>query len=149
MMRGFLAGLGSGIALGILLAPQSGEETRQRLRSRTEELGDSVREQAGRMRQSARRMRGSAKQMRRQAAATQEQAEEQAANSPALREHAGALARLNNATREELMEIRGIGPVLADRIIEGRPFGSLDQVLERGIVPESTYRVMLREFDAA
>ena len=50
-MRNFLTGLGLGLGVGMLIAPQSGEETRDQLRarigaigSRAEEAGDELRE---------------------------------------------------------------------------------------------------------
>lgn len=35
---------------------------------------------------------------------------------------------LNNASMEELQTISGIGPALAERIIEGRPFKSVEEL---------------------
>lgn len=46
-MRGFLVGLGAGALLGLLFAPRSGEETREQLRSKTNDLMDSAKEQTG------------------------------------------------------------------------------------------------------
>ncbi|MGA8599656.1 MAG: YtxH domain-containing protein [Bryobacteraceae bacterium] len=42
----FLLGLGIGVAAGVLLAPKSGSETREYLRSKAEEGGDYVRTRA-------------------------------------------------------------------------------------------------------
>ena len=49
----FLAGLGIGAAVGILYAPKSGDETRQRLREVAEEGRDSVKERARQAREQA------------------------------------------------------------------------------------------------
>jgi gas vesicle protein len=49
----FLAGLGIGAAVGILYAPKTGDETRQRLRSVAEDLPDNVRERARQAREQA------------------------------------------------------------------------------------------------
>src|SRR5271169_2037735 len=49
----FLAGLGIGAALGILYAPKSGEEVRQRLREVAEDLPDTVKGRARQAREQA------------------------------------------------------------------------------------------------
>jgi gas vesicle protein len=41
-MKHFLAGLGIGALIGIIMAPASGEETRAQLRERAEQLGEQV-----------------------------------------------------------------------------------------------------------
>lgn len=52
-MRGFLVGLGTGAVLGILLAPRSGNETREKLRTQANDLMDSANEQTARIRKAA------------------------------------------------------------------------------------------------
>jgi gas vesicle protein len=42
--RNFLIGLGIGVGVGMLLAPMSGEETRNNLRERANDLADQARE---------------------------------------------------------------------------------------------------------
>jgi gas vesicle protein len=42
--KNFLVGLGIGVGLGMLLAPMSGEETRNNLRERANDLADQARE---------------------------------------------------------------------------------------------------------
>ena len=49
----FLAGLGVGAVVGVLYAPRSGDETREVLRSKAQEGGDRVRQQARRAREQA------------------------------------------------------------------------------------------------
>jgi competence ComEA-like helix-hairpin-helix protein len=41
-----------------------------------------------------------------------------------------SLLDLNTASKEELMSINGIGPVLSARIIAGRPYKSVDDLLK-------------------
>jgi gas vesicle protein len=43
-MKGFLFGLGLGIGLGVLFAPMSGEETRNNLSERANDLANSARD---------------------------------------------------------------------------------------------------------
>jgi gas vesicle protein len=43
-MKAFLFGLGIGIGLGVLFAPMSGEQTRENLATRANDLADSARE---------------------------------------------------------------------------------------------------------
>jgi len=56
-----------------------------------------------------------------------------------------AVEALNTATRDQLMAVHGVGEVLADRIIQNRPYESASQVVERGILPESTFVQLRRE----
>lgn len=47
------------------------------------------------------------------------------------------LLDLNTAGKEELMSIKGIGPVLSARIVAGRPYGKVDDLLKvKGIGPK-------------
>jgi gas vesicle protein len=52
---------------------------------------------------------------------------------------------LNTATREALIVVHGIGEVLADRIMENRPYQKAYEVVEKGILPESTFLQLRRE----
>ncbi|RJP60367.1 MAG: helix-hairpin-helix domain-containing protein [Deltaproteobacteria bacterium] len=48
-----------------------------------------------------------------------------------------SLLELNTAGKEELQSIKGIGPVLAERIIAGRPYRTVDDLLKvKGIGPK-------------
>jgi len=53
-MKSFLAGLGIGIGVGLLFAPMTGEETRERISRRTQDLADSARGHAGEIADAAR-----------------------------------------------------------------------------------------------
>jgi DNA uptake protein ComE-like DNA-binding protein len=43
------------------------------------------------------------------------------------------------------MAVHGIGQVLADRIIENRPYQKAHDVVEKGILPESAFVQLRRE----
>lgn len=48
----------------------------------------------------------------------------------------------NTATSEQLQSIKGIGPVLADKIISGRPYNSVDELLKvHGIGPKTLKKI--------
>lgn len=49
----FLMGLGVGVAVGMVMAPHSGEETRGMIRSKAAEGGDYVKKRSGELRDSA------------------------------------------------------------------------------------------------
>lgn len=52
------------------------------------------------------------------------------------------LLDLNSASKEELMSINGIGPVLSARIISGRPYKTLDDLLKvEGIGPKRLEKI--------
>ena len=54
------------------------------------------------------------------------------------------LFELNNATREELMSVNGIGPVLSARIIRGRPYRIIDDLLKiKGIGPKKLENIVM------
>jgi competence protein ComEA len=46
---------------------------------------------------------------------------------------------LNSSGKVELMELAGIGPVLAGRIIDGRPYRNKLDLLSRMIIPSRVY----------
>lgn len=54
--------------------------------------------------------------------------------------------KLNNASKDELMSVNGIGEVTADRIIRHRPYESSEQLIADSVVPESTFRRLRQHF---
>ena len=67
---------------------------------------------------------------------------------------ASNLIDLNNASRDDLMTLDGIGEVRADAIIRARPFKAKTELVERRLIPEALYekiadKVMARPPPAA
>lgn len=50
-----------------------------------------------------------------------------------------SLVSLNNATKDQLMTLPGVGPATADKIINQRPFSSIEQLLEVSGIGEVKY----------
>lgn len=122
-MRAFFAGLGIGALIGIAIAPRAGEETRRELLDRAREgwseAGDKLddlRERAGK----------AASRTVHKAQRTYESIAK-----------AGLLEILNDWPEERLIEIDGIGPVLAGKIIQHRPYKQASDLLDSKILPPS------------
>jgi len=46
---------------------------------------------------------------------------------------------INSASESDLEQLQGIGPVMAKKIIQGRPYKSKDELVRRKIIPVSAY----------
>jgi gas vesicle protein len=144
-MKAFLAGVGAGFALGLVIAPQSGEETRARIAERAEDLLEQGREQARELARRGNEMLVSAREQAGNLPEKMNEAIQQGREQTKNLRPGDGVAALNSVGRDDLLAVYGIGPVLADKILSGRPYKSINDLIERGILPESTLENLKRE----
>ena len=121
-MEAFWNGIALGAGLGILLAPGRGRDTRKKLLqvikttlNQNPTAGESQR--------------------------ANKASKEDSLHLKDLRQDPAGEAlveALNTAKKDELMSVRGIGKATAKRIIKNRPYRSVDEVIEKEVVPETT-----------
>src|ERR1051325_1822322 len=99
-MRSFFAGLGFGVIAGLLLAPKRGESMRADLRDRARRIFAPV---SGTRARQSETISGRKKTPASTTAANQSKKD-------------SAAEILNSASRDALIAVHGIGPVLAERI---------------------------------
>jgi gas vesicle protein len=139
----FFAGLGLGAAVGMLVAPSSGAETREGIEefarnSLTREKLNEVLEQGREQLNSVRdRVQPVMDQARDKVSGVTGRVVERAANMKDRVLNGGLLTILNEWPHERLIEIDGIGPVLATKIIQGRPYESSEALLEAKLPPSA------------
>jgi len=145
-MKNFLTGLGLGFGVGMLIAPRSGEETREQLRNRAGDLANTVREQANdAVRNSGEWLRTGQEKVTEFGRQVTDQIQTQGEKLKNTVQSSVSSVLLNSVDREDLLNIYGIGPVIADKIIANRPYTSDHQVVEQGIVPESLFERLQKE----
>lgn len=74
-----------------------------------------------------------------QAAAPAKKAPKAADAGKAAKAPAAKLLDINTASEADLKALPGIGDVYSQKIIQGRPYKSKDQLVSRKIVPAATY----------
>lgn len=55
------------------------------------------------------------------------------------------LININTASNKELESLIGIGPVLAQKIVEGRIYSSLDELVKKGILSQKTFNKIVND----
>jgi competence protein ComEA len=51
----------------------------------------------------------------------------------------GELLDINSATKQQLMQIPGIGDAYSDKIIKNRPYKRKDELVAKNVIPQATY----------
>ena len=128
-MKTFFVGLALGFGIGFLLLPKSGNEREELQREKTRELQRSLPEHKERALQSA---------------AIQERDRFSLQRRPGYESGGGAIrtgihpvALLNMATEKELVAA-GLDPAQASQIITHRPYTSLQDAMDRGLLSLGT-----------
>ena len=152
----FFAGLGIGAALGMLIAPKSGAELRDELgeyardayeqgREKVQPVIDQAREKVqpavDHVRERVQPLMDQVAQgvnsVMTQAASVRDRVVDKAADVKERVINGGLLSILNEWPHERLIEIDGIGPVLASKIIQNRPYDSEQQLIDLKALPPS------------
>jgi gas vesicle protein len=160
MKLAFFAGLGLGAAIGMLVAPKPGADTRSDLEDfarnslNREKLNDVLDQGRERLQSAVEQGREQLNSVRERVQPVVDAAREkvqplvdsarEGMNSAMDRAgdlkdtvaNRGLLAILNDWPHERLIEIDGIGPVLATKIIQNRPYESVE-ALENSKLPPS------------
>jgi DNA uptake protein ComE-like DNA-binding protein len=148
-MKAFLTGLGIGVGLAVLFAPEKGESARSKVRERMSEWSDSLSQQIDRTKDAIAKHadRFSTGGSR---ADDSQVSQEQSQNRSLKKKPGRSVNRvdgdlINTISKDELLSVHGIGPVLADRIISGRPYASRDELIERRVLSQNTFEELERE----
>lgn len=130
-LAGFAAGLGLGLGLGVLFAPGKGPQPGARKKPQSAGSADAPRslDVVTGVQRPAIQLRPTESQLA------------EPSDSAAL----DPLALINHSSREELIAIEGIGPVAAADIVKGRPYASIEAVLQDRNLPPSIVELVQAE----
>ncbi len=138
-MKTFLVGLALGFGMGFLLLPRSGNERDDLMRERTRELQRNLPQDQERTLQRAAIPGGHRFLPPRQA--------KYLSHAAARRVGIHPVGFLNLAKEKELVSA-GIDPELAAKIVAGRPYVSLQDAMDRGLLSLGTLAVIQRAAEA-
>jgi competence protein ComEA len=133
-MKSFLAGIGLGTAIGVWLAPESGQETRKKLMERGAELVNRFEKQSN----VAGDGENPGQQSEQRGTDAKAQAGSEGQETKSTQDPVAEV--LNSASKTKLRSVPGIGDATARRIIESRPFESEEEVLENKVMPEKVLK---------
>lgn len=152
----FLAGLGAGTAIGMVVAPKRGAELRDDLqafardsyeqgRHRIEPMLDMAREKVqpavdelrNRIEPVLDDIDESVSRVLAQATEVRDSVADKVSDMRANFGNGGLMSILNEWSHEKLIEIDGIGPVLASKIIHRRPYESEQELIDSKELPPS------------
>jgi gas vesicle protein len=152
MKWAFFAGLGAGAALGMLIAPKSGSEWRDEVQEFARESFEQMRDRSRSAIEQARDKADSAAtqardhvepvmvEVRRRIDSVTTQASsvaDRVVDSNGEHKPASLFDIINEWPHDRLIAIDGIGPVLAQKIIQHRPYRSEEELIERKELPPS------------
>jgi DNA uptake protein ComE-like DNA-binding protein len=151
-MRWFLAGLGVGTVVGMVVAPKPGVETREELldaaKSRLSDARETIEPYVEQAREkiepAIQQVRERAEPMMEKGRTELEAAGDRISKARAGMKGTGLLEILNEWSHERLIEIDGIGPILATKIIQNRPYESEDDLLNSKSLPPSAIENLKR-----
>lgn len=136
-MKNFLVGLGLGVTAAVLLR-QRGQNTGRNTSRMSPALAGPNGRSERRTNPAIRRPKKPGERREMVAAAEVSASRLEPASGKSAEEV------LNTATRQQLLSVYGIGPVLADRIIQHCPYAAVYDVVKQGIIPESLF-IQLRK----
>jgi DNA uptake protein ComE-like DNA-binding protein len=163
-MGTFMIGLGLGVAVGVLVAPERGERIRERLATTLRNLLPANHNGTNHRPATSPAVVPDEDFGAAEGApeAAEGPPEEDSANAPKTEDIPVKASRdrnrvtqstesaegrvfdlVNHARKSDLMNIRGIGPALAERIIRHRPYETLDDFRNRRLLPQSVWASLL------